>query len=235
MNCAWTPHFFFEWDGKAESNGHSLIPLIESPYFKVTYIHLELPGQQSKVQNLNHRFTISMTFSHRLLAFSAACSSFPFGSISNCDVVLLQEAPGLKDIKPDLGWGLLMHAMLWCSCPALSKWRERGCKKSRSSMGFPSILCLAIKGKTLKQGALKLKSFSMCICHYQVLFYFISSNSVFCPNQSKMKMTLTKSVGSCSVLSLGCALSCNVFSPLIWKKNIEYSLLHIRWDFVQNF
>lgn len=135
MNCAWTPHFFFEWDGKAESNRQSLIPLIESPpYFfffnsKVTYIHLELPGQQSKVQNLNHRFTISMTFSHWLLAFSAASSSFPFGSISNCDVVLLQEALGLKDIKPDLGWGLLTHAMLWCSCPALSKWRERGCKK----------------------------------------------------------------------------------------------------------
>lgn len=154
---------------------------------KVTYIHHELPGQQSRVQNLNHCFTISMTFPHWLLAFSTASSSFPFGSISNCDVVPLQEARGLKDIKPDLGWGLLTHAMLWCSCPALSKWRERGCKKSRSSMGFPSILCLAIKGKKLEQGVLELKSFCICIFHCEILLFFTSANGVFCPSHKKLK------------------------------------------------
>lgn len=99
-----------------------------SPFFKktkVTYIHLELPVQHSKVQNLNHHLTISMTFSLWLWLFQQPQAFFPFSSISNCGAVLLEEALGPEDIKPDLGWGLLTHATLWCWSPPLSKWETR--------------------------------------------------------------------------------------------------------------
>lgn len=172
-----------------------------------------------------------MTFSHGLLAFSAASSFFPFSFISNCDAVLLQETLGLKDIKPDLGWGLLTHASLWCSCPPLSKWRER-LQKKKKKVGHPwvslSYCAWLWKGQAETRGS-KDEELQIFTYHYQIYFillHFINCLESILSKQSKMKMALTKT----QHVILSFTLSCNVSCPLIFKNIEKKRGWHSDWD-----
>lgn len=87
--------------------GHSLISLIEPSFF---ILNLKPPPfiVGCKVQNLCHFLTIFMMFTHRLRLFSSLKLFFPH-LVPYLILMppLLENAPGLKDIRPDQGWVLL--------------------------------------------------------------------------------------------------------------------------------
>lgn len=88
----------------------SLISLIVFSFlkFKVTHIHLGLPGQAEQGAEsqslLDHFYDI-----HSLsLAFQQPEAFFHLGSYLILMPLLLEDALGLKDIRPEQGWVLLL-------------------------------------------------------------------------------------------------------------------------------
>lgn len=133
---------------------------------------------------------------------------FPFRSVSNSQILLLEDAPHLEDIRPQQGWVLSQGSLccFWCWIPELSKVGGEPWKGEKKWV-ISSILSLALKGKRwnkrfgaeelLTKTSLATKKFGFNWC--DPLPRFVHANSSGSPWD---KSKTTKNTSACSVSRL---------------------------------